>query len=657
MSCITDYPVSPEVQAWAQEAELTTLPQVFEHVARTHAERPYLGQNVEGEYQFKTYAQVHGEVLQLAAALLELGFQDKDRVANFSVNRVEWPVIDLGTVYARGIHVPMYPTLSTAEMAFIVHNCEARFLVASCKEQIKRSLEAVRRGDLPHVEHIIALDYFEVAPDELPAGVRFWQWEQLMSLGSDTLEARRPTIERHIEEIRYDEVCSFVYTSGTTGDPKGAMLMHANFVSQMESLTKFVGIYKEDVELSFLPLSHVFERVCYYALTYSGSSIGYARGIKSVPQDLKTLRPTLVPSVPRLFEKIFAKVVAQSGGGLKNRLFNQALAAGRAYRLAKAKGKVPFWLKAERALFDRTVLAKIRQATGGKVRFFISGGAPSRLDVINFFSDVGLTILEGYGLTETSPVLCVNTPQNVQPGTVGQAVPGVEILVAEDGEIRAKGPNIMRGYYKLPKETAAMFDEDGYFCTGDIGEYDPLTQCYTITDRKKEILILSNGKNVAPAPLENALKANDWIEQAVVVGNNRSFVGALIVPNFEKLEAWAKEQGIEGDRQALCSHLEVERWLSKQVGEACREFSSYERVRRIAILPCELSAEMGEITPTLKVKRRIVDLHFEELIESLYSRPGSEFKTEEQASVPPAAEEEEPSLSGAIIGKTFHFRG
>ncbi len=624
MDFLSDYPVNQSLLDWALEAEITTLPQVFNKVAQECASRPYLGCCDGKKFNFKTYGEVYQEVLYFASALLELGVERYQRVANFSVNRQEWPVVDFGSVFAGCIHVSMYPTLSSEEMAYIVDDSDSVVIVASCKEQIKKAIEAVNSNLLPKVRHIVAMDRFEVNQGELKEGVRFWNWDEFLASGRDTLEANRGTINNICQNTKADDVCSFVYTSGTTGNPKGAMLMNGNFVSQMISLTRMVKLNKDDVELSFLPLSHVFERICYYALTYCGSSIGYTRSIKFVPADLKILRPTVVPSVPRLFEKIFAKVVANSGGGLKDKIFHRAMHVGRAYREAVKKGKIPFLLKAEFALVNNTVFAKIRQATGGRVRFFVSGGAPARLDVLNFFLDVNLCILEGYGLTETSPVLCLNLPQNINPGTVGEAVEGVKIKVADGGEICAKGPNIMRGYFKLPKETAEAFDEEGFFHTGDVGEYNEETKCYSITDRKKEIIVLSNGKNVAPAPLENAIKGSAWIEQAVIVGNNRSFVGALIVPNFEKLEKWAQEQELDLNREGLVKNIKVEKMLLKEIADCCKSFSAYEKVRRIAILPRELKASEGEITPTLKVKRRIVNAHFGDFVESIYNRPGEE---------------------------------
>lgn len=609
--------VSKELLEWAENAPIKTLPGLFRNTVEQWGERPYLGKREDGSYQFQTYAQIYEQVLNFASALVYLGLDKDTRVANFSTNRGEWPVVDFGCGFAACIHAPMYPTLSQSEMAYIVRDSGAVVVVASSNEHVKKVLGAL--NELPLVRHVVAVDPFDLGECQLPENVSFWQWDQLMDLGQEHRQALAPELERRFNELKADDICSFVYTSGTTGDPKGAMLMHGNFVSAAYCLGPLIAISCEDVQLSFLPLSHVFERIVYYGVTSNGASIGYARGIQSVPQDLKLLKPTLVPSVPRLFEKVFARVIEQSGGGLKNTLFRSALKVGRDYRLAKAEGKVSAILKAKYAMADKTVFSKIRETTGGRVRYFISGGAPLRSDVAEFFMDVGLCILEGYGLTETSPVLTVNLPEKVKIGTVGPAVPGVTVMIDDDGEIVARGPNVMRGYHGRVEATKQVIDAAGWFHTGDVGNLDE-DGYLTITDRKKEILVLSNGKNVAPQPIELAIVASDWIQQAMLVGNDRAFVGALIVPDFGRLEAWLKAENLPLNRHQIVSDERIMSLLMNEVRKACAELSNYEKVKRIAILPRELSAEEGEITPTLKIKRRVVSERFNSLIEGMYVR-------------------------------------
>ncbi|MBQ7529117.1 long-chain fatty acid--CoA ligase [bacterium] len=624
MFSLAEYPQPHELIAWSQKQKTTTLIDIFNDSVKKYGDRPDLGTCDDGKnYTFKTYKEVNEEVYQFASALLECGLNAGDRVVNFSVNSPQWPVIDFGSVFIGAIHVPMYPTLSCEEMTYIVDDCEARVIVASSKEQITKVIDSFKSGNLQSIEHFVVIENFDFsAVEDLPEKVQTWQWQDFLHLGQEKLERNRDNIEERSLSIRTDDICSLVYTSGTTGKPKGAMLMHGNFASQAVTLSEIVAVSCEDVEMCFLPLSHVFERVIYYTVTYVGACVGYARSIKYLTADLRILRPTFVPSVPRLFEKMFAKIISNSSSGLKKKVFERAIQIGRTYREAKRDGKVSFWLKTQYFMYEKLVFAKIKQAVGGRIRHFISGGAPSRVDVINFFLDSGLSILEGYGLTETSPVLCLNRPDKVYPGTVGEAIAGVTLKIAPDGELCVKGPNVMRGYFKRPEDTAAVFDEEGYFHTGDICEFDEKTNCYSITDRKKEILVLSNGKNVAPALLENAIKSSEWIEQVVIVGNNRSFVGAVVVPNFSKVEDWAKGNGIDpADREALISNVKLEHFLLDEIHKVCVDFSSYEQVRRLVILPRELSAAEGEITPTLKVKRRIVNAHFEDLIESMYTRP------------------------------------
>ncbi|MCR5661205.1 MAG: long-chain fatty acid--CoA ligase [bacterium] len=621
MNFTDGYPVNKALLAWAEKAELPTLPKMFDRCVSEFGSRPYVGTRQGDNYVFRTYNEVHEDILNFASAMVSLGIEPGERVANFSNNRLEWPVVDFGSAYAACVHTPMYPTLSRAEMAYIVKDCQAKIIVAATKEHTGYVLESL--DEFPHAEHVIAIDHYDFADNQAKGRVRLWNWDEFMAFGREHLEENAGVIKERADSLKADDICSFVYTSGTTGNPKGAMLMHGNFMSGAAYLAPFILLTPNDVELSFLPLSHVFERICYYALTISGSSIGYVKGIRYVPQDLQLLKPTIVPSVPRLFEKVFAKVIEMSAGGIKNKVFTSALKVGRKYREAKKNGKVSLALKAEYAMAEKMVFSKIRARLGGKVRFFISGGAPLRRDVAEFFLDVGASILEGYGLTETSPVICVNCPGGIKVGTVGPVAPGVEMMIAPDGEILARGPNIMRGYFgKLP-ETLEMIDEDGWLHTGDIGSTDE-DGYLTITDRKKEILVLSNGKNVAPQPLELAIKMSPWIELAVLVGNDRESVGALIQPNFAKLEEWAKQEGYSPKHEDLAVNAKVYSLLMNEVREACKDFSNYEKVKRIAVLPRALSEAEGELTPSLKVKRRIVDAHFRELVESIYDRQSSE---------------------------------
>ncbi|MBQ7568961.1 long-chain fatty acid--CoA ligase [bacterium] len=621
MSIKDGFPVPHALLSWLAsdtECPFKTIPGVFRETVRRWGDHPYVGKRVGKRFEFKTYNQVFEEVQCFASNLIELGFEKEDRVANYCNNRQEWPVIDEGAGYIGCIHVPMYPTLSQSEMAFIVKGSEARLVVAPDSDHLTRVLNVA--SECFHLRHVVCIEPFERDSVEVPEGVRLWSWDDFIQAGREALKKNHQQMEEMFNSVQPDDVFSLVYTSGTTGDPKGAMLMHANFVCQAVPLAKAVlGVSPSDYQLSFLPLSHVFERIAHYALMSGGAAIGFSKSIATVTSDMVILKPSIVPSVPRLFEKVFAKAVEQSAGGMRNKVFQQAIKVGREYREAKAKGSVSFFLKAQHALYDKLVYSKVREKVGGNVRFFISGGAPLRRDVAEFFSDVGLCILEGYSLTETAPVLAVNYPNKSRIGTVGIVPPYVEVKIADDGEIIARGSNIMLGYYGLPDATREVVDEDGWFHTGDIGEFDE-DGFLTITDRKKEILVLSNGKNVAPQPIELALCGNLFIAQAVLVGNNRGYVAAIIVPNFEKLEGWAKDQKLSfADRDALVKLPEVVSMYKDIVRQVCEPLSNYENVRRIHLLNRELSQASGEITPTLKVKRRIIDSHLKDEIEAMFA--------------------------------------
>jgi len=610
MTLVAEQSVPAALREWAEGAEARTLPEVFRRSVARVGSRPYLGQKVDGVYRFQTYGEVQVKVHQLACALIELGLEPGDRVANFSNNRPEWPTTDLGAVHAACVHVPMYSTLNPSDLGYILRDSQARVVIAATPEHLQKVL-AIEK-ECPHLEHVVAIE-----PAEGSSSKRLWNWRDLLEMGAARLSEHGPEMERRVAGLKAWDVCSLVYTSGTTGHPKGAMLMHGNFVSNASTLVPWIQATSEDVELSFLPLSHVFERIGYYVMTVAGGAIGYATSIDTVADDLLSLRPTIVPSVPRLFEKIHARVFQQALG-LKGSVLRWAVGVGKACREAALAGPLPAGLRAKRALAHKLVFGKIHARTGGRVRCFFSGGAPLRRDVGEFFLNAGFSIVEGYGLTETSPVLTVNPMSEPRIGTVGKVLPGVEVRIADDGEILARGPNVMLGYFNRAEATAEALEPDGWFHTGDVGRFDA-DDYLVITDRKKELLVLSNGKNVAPQPLEQQIKASPWIEQAVVVGDGRNFVAALVVPAFVQVEEWAAEQGLPTDRAALVQEPRVRAHLFAEVQSACKDFSNYEKVKKIGVLSRELTMDQGELTPTLKVKRRVVDQHFQQEIEQLYS--------------------------------------
>ncbi|NTV82072.1 MAG: long-chain fatty acid--CoA ligase, partial [Candidatus Aminicenantes bacterium] len=490
-----------------------------------------------------------------------------------------------------------------------INDSDAKIVVCS-NRNLWLKVEAVR-AELPNVHHFVLID--EAGPQGVVS------LSEVMGRGKVIATSDPGRFEKKALAVKPGDLASIIYTSGTTGVPKGVMLTHANFVSNAKALDAVTDFSAKDTILSFLPLSHVLERMTTFSFLYKGATIAYAESIETVGENLLEVRPTIMISVPRLFDKIYAKVMdnvlAQSAA--KRKIFFWALGVGKRHG-AKRIGHepIPRGLDLQYKLASKLVFSKIVEKTGGRVHFFVSGGAPLSGDVAEFFYAIGITILEGYGLTETSPVLTCNTFDKMKFGAVGPPVPGVEIKIAPDGEILAKGPNVMKGYYKKPQETKEAF-EGGWFHTGDIGHFDE-EGFLLITDRKKDILITAGGKNVAPQPIENALKTNPYIQTAVVVGGGRKFISALVVPDFDKLEAYARAQGIPfGSRRELVEKEEIRAFILAEVNRSTPHLASYERIKKVILLERDFNTDT-ELTPSLKVKRHIVEKAFKDKIDTLY---------------------------------------
>ena len=614
----SSYDAKP-LRDWAEGQPIVTIPALFEAAVAKAGDQPFLGAKRNGAYQYETYRQVAEKVEQFAAALCERGIEPQDRVAQISNNRPEWVVTDLGTMRAGAIHVPLYSTVSPEAFSYILNDSQCRLLVLETPDHYELLKQC--EGQLPNLEGAIVLCPFQ--PGELKT--RLWSWQEFLDLGAQALAGHKSTLEERTAALRATDVCSLVYTSGTTGEPKGAMLMHGNFVSNALAVKPNIEVEPGDIELSFLPLSHVFERTLYYLVVSLGATIAYAQSMESVRDDILEVRPHLVASVPRLYEKIMGAVVhkAQNAPNLKRtrrHLFEWALETGKQHARARQAGRVSPLLALEYALATKLVLGKIHAATGGRIKVFASGGAPLRADVCEFFMAAGFKLVEGYGLTETSPVITMNPPDCPKIGTVGKAIHAVEIQIAGDGEILSRGPHIMLGYFNKPGATQEAIDADRWFHTGDVGLIDR-DGYLKITDRKKELLVLSNGKNVAPSPIEQSIKASPYIEQAVVIGDNRNFVSALVVPSYDGLKAWCATNGVSTDPAVMADDPKVVALLMDETVKACQRFSHYEQVKKIAVLPRELSMQTGELTPTLKVKRRAIDNNFADRIEAIYAHP------------------------------------
>jgi long-chain acyl-CoA synthetase len=495
------------------------------------------------------------------------------------------------------------------QVKYIINDSDAKIVVCS-NRTLWLKVEAVRH-ELPSVHHFVLIE--EAGPQGVVS------LSEVMGRGKVIAAADPGLFEKRALAVKPGDLASIIYTSGTTGVPKGVMLTHANFVANSKALDAVTEFSVKDTILSFLPLSHVLERMTTFSWIYKGASIYHAESIETVAENLLEVRPTIMISVPRLFDKIYAKVMDNilAASPAKRKIFFWAIGVGKKYGAKKIRHQpIPWGLSLQRKIAAKLVYGKIIEKTGGRVHFFVSGGAPLSADVAEFFYAIGITILEGYGLTETSPVLACNTFEKMKFGAVGPPVPGVEIKIAPDGEILAKGPNVMKGYYKKEQETREAF-ENGWFKTGDIGHIDG-EGFLVVTDRKKDILVTAGGKNVAPQPIENLLKANPYIQTAVVVGSGRKFISALVLPDFDKLEAYARKNGIAfGSRKELVGKEEIVSFMLAEIDRSTPHLASYERIKKVVLLDREFDADT-ELTPSLKVKRHIVEKVFKPLIDLLY---------------------------------------
>ncbi|MGD9347054.1 MAG: long-chain fatty acid--CoA ligase [Candidatus Aminicenantes bacterium] len=587
-----------------------TLSQLFLNTVKSFPKDDLMLYKKGGEYTSISTEEFEDRVKHFALGLKDLGHGPGDKLIILSENRPEWVITDLANLCLGGVTVPIYTSLVPEQIKYIIDNSDARAVVFSDAEMWEK-IKTIR-SELPKVEHYIS--YLTEGPEgTLTLG-------DIQDRGKRLAEEHPDLFERSALDVKPDDIASIIYTSGTTGIPKGVMLMHNNFVSNVRSVTQIIEFTEEDTVLSFLPLSHVLERMVTFAYLYKGCSIGYAESIETVAENLLEIRPHIMVSVPRVFEKIYAKVMDNvlSSSSFKRKIFFWADRVGREYGGKKLlKQPIPGSLQFKKNLAHKLVFSKIIAKTGGRVRFFVSGGAPLSKDIAEFFYAMGLNILEGYGLTETSPVIAVNTLEDIRFGNVGRPIPGVELQIAEDGEILTKGPHVMKGYYKMEAETQEAI-RDGWFYTGDVGYLDE-EGFLTITDRKKDLIVTAGGKNVAPQPIENVLKTNPYISNAVIIGDKRKFISALIVPNFEKLLEYADANNIAySDYSDLVENEKILNFMESEINRATPGLASYEKVKKVALLDREFEIEKGEITPTLKVKRNIIEQKYKPIIETIY---------------------------------------
>lgn len=589
------------------------LVQMFVNRAERYGTKTALLAKQQGRYREISWHDFSSSVRRFALGLAYLGVQPGDRVCLLSENRPEWAYADLAILSLGAVNVPVYPTSSLMDVEYIVNHSEAHILIVSTSDQFAR-VNAVA-SNCPRLKWIVVMDSVTAA-DERVIGF------DAVSEKGRKREAQHPTFfDESVRKVRPEDLATIIYTSGTTGQPKGVMLTHHNFLSNIEVSARALPATEEDRCLSFLPLSHIFERMAgFYFMIYQGVSIAYAENMDTVPKNLLEIQPTVAASVPRLYEKMYARVLEQvhAGGRLKVKIFNWSLAVGKAsapYRMRRAP--MPFGLRCQYELAKRLVFGKLKAKLGGRLRFFISGGAALSREIAEFFYAADLLILEGYGLTETSPVVTVNRPERFKFGTVGLPVEGVEVKIAGDGEILVKGPNVMKGYFRNDEETREVLRED-WFYTGDIGELDE-EGFLKITDRKKDLFKTSGGKYIAPQKIENLLVADEYIAQVCVLGDARRYATALIVPDFQHLEQFARDQGVVSEsQQELIRNEKVLELFRTRVDQRTKDLASYEALKCFTLLPEEFTQDKGELTPTLKLKRKVIYEKYRNLIEAMY---------------------------------------
>lgn len=617
-----------------------TLARVFLRCASHYHAKPALMEKKDGKYVSLTYDDVLGRARDFGMALMDLGLKNQDRFAIFLKNSPDWVVSDFGTMFAGGATVPIYETLIPHAVRHILKDSGAIGVIVEDKGQFDKIKDIW--ADVPTLKFVVLRK-----PEGVPLKKdKIIALEEFLKRGAEARKKNGSAMEKRLDETKRDDVASIVYTSGTTGDPKGVMLTHRNFLSNVYGVTSVTDVTARDVMLSILPLSHVFERtIGYYVPILFGATIAYAESIDTVSQNLTEVKPTVMSAVPRLFEKIYARMIKkiEESNPMKRRLFLWAVDVGRqvweaqdrmmrkqaADRRQRHRPEERFLdaglkiynpaLKVSYALAEKLVYSKLRQSMGGRLRFFVSGGAALSPEVITFFRNLNIAIYEGYGMTESSPVISFNYANKFKPGTVGKLLPHVQVKLSAEGEILVKGPNVMKGYFNNPKATAEAIDAEGWLHTGDVGVFDQ-DNYLKITDRIKEIIVMSNGKNVAPLPIENKLTQSPLIANAMAVGNNRKYISALIFPAEPELKALAKSLGINSKSfEELVKNKKIVDRFASLVEETNKDLSRYEQIKKFEVIPHELTVDGGEITPTLKLKRRILDKKFSAEIGKLFS--------------------------------------
>ncbi len=595
-----------------------TIPDIFIFLTNVFGKgksKPIFKRKEKGKYEDVTYDQFREDTENFALGLASLRVKRGNKVAILSENRVEWANSDFAILGLGAIDVPLYPISTSETIKFILNNSEAVGVIVSNEFHLNKILKV--RGKVKNLRFIIVMN--EIKQDK-PKDV--YLFNEVIELGKNYKAENPNYFYEQAELAKEDDICTIIYTSGTTGEPKGVLLTHKNIVSNAHSAHQIFDINENDTFLSFLPLSHIFERMAgYYTALSSGATIAFAEGIEKVATNMMEIKPTIMTAVPRLFERIYSRIKrnVDKESEKKQKIFKWALDIGRDYAFKKKlHEKIPATLNIKHKLADKLVLSKIREKTGGRLRFFISGGAALAREYGEFFLSLGLIIIEGYGLTESSPVIAANRLNDFKFGTVGKPMPGVDVKIAADGEILAAGPNIMQGYFKNKKETEAVL-KNGWLYTGDIGVFDA-EGFLVITDRKKHLFKTSGGKYVAPTPIENMFLASQFIDQFVLIGDRRMFLTALIVPDFEALKEYADAHRISyTDEQELVKLKQIDDLLQNEFSKFQKNLANYERIRKFTMLDKPFTIENGEITPSLKIRRKVIEERYGNLIDDMYS--------------------------------------